>query len=205
MSSKVTLSDLRERMIQQSLKDMWWLARNGVTYRSPMSLQAIELTLKKNPQGDYQVCHVRDDGEDENCWFELGAAAAPVRKVESRGNTTIFRAAAPGPKTPMAFKKPESPSPFPAEPVEKPSIAKTQKSVSERMDEMEEILLRLESKVDKLLSANDLIAQLEQRERYLREAEEMVAEKANALENERHELEQERDELEQRKFRTGSA
>ncbi len=202
-------------MIEQSLKDMWWLARNGVTYRSPMSLQAIELTVKKNPQGDYQVCHVRDDGEDENSWCELGQVVTPVRKVESRGNTTIFRAAAPGAKKSVTFKKPESsaaapaatgaassPSPFPAM---SSGVREPQKSITERLDELTEIVLRLERKVDGMGATQLSDTQLEQRERYLREAEEMVAQKASALENERAELEQLRDELEQRRFRLGLA
>ncbi|WP_309384537.1 hypothetical protein [Cerasicoccus frondis] len=206
MSDKTSLSELRQRLVEHSLKDMWWLARNGVTYRSPMSLQAIELTMKKNPQGEYQVCHVRDDGEDEDSWCELGQSTAPTRKVESRGNTTIFRAAAPGPKKPaIAFSKeeakPASPTPFPTSTAGR----EPQKSISDRLDELTEMVLRLEEKVDHILTANEIIPQLEQRERYLREAEEMVADKANALENERIEIEQLRDELEKQRFRMGSA
>lgn len=188
-------------MIEESLKDLWWLARNGVTYRSPMSLQAVELTLKRNPQGDYQVCHVRDDGDHSESWYQLNAQP-PARMVESRGNTTVFRAMAPGPAKPAAPGPSREPVAFATDNI-KPM--KTEKSISEKIDDMSEVIMALEEKVDRLLDANDLIKNLEQRERFLRQAEEMVAQKAQALEHDRTELEQLRDELEKRRFRLGSA
>lgn len=203
MSQKATLSELRQRIVGESLKDLWWLARNGVTYRSPMSLQAVELTMKKNPQGDYQICHVRDNGDSAGSWFVVNAAA-PARKVESRGNTTIFRAHAPGPSQTQGLSKPPPPSKASISfAPEKP--ARIEKSFSERFDEVNEMMTRMEEKLNRLLGASDLLRTLESRERYLHEAEEMVTRKGQALEQEREELELLRDELEKRRFRLGSA
>ncbi|GHC13350.1 hypothetical protein GCM10007047_33360 [Cerasicoccus arenae] len=179
------------------MKDLWWLARNGVTYRSPMSLQAVELTTKKNPQGDYQICHVKDDGDNADCWHSL-SSPPPSRVVESRGNTTIFRAPAPAtaPKKPIAATQDQRPN-FETVPA--------QKNVPEKIDDMCKVIQQLEAKVDRLLDANELIKNLEHREKYLREAEELVHQKAQNLEHERTELDQLRDELEKRRFRLGSA
>lgn len=199
MAEKKSLVELRDRLVNQSLRDLWWLARNGVTYRTPMSLQSVESTIKKNPQGEYQVCHVRDDGELASSWVSVTVPASRV--VESRGNTTFFRAAAP--ETPRRHEIPASPGNATRSPM--PGAAKPLIDLADKVDAMQKTLDQLVEKVDRLLNASELLERVNKQEEYLRNAEETVSKEAHSLENERAELEQLREELERRKFQKESA
>ncbi|MGE9296487.1 MAG: hypothetical protein ACQKBV_09400 [Puniceicoccales bacterium] len=200
MSERISVVKLRDRLVAESLRDLWWLARNGVTYRSPMSLQAVEITIKKNPQGTYQVCHVRDDGELVDSWYEVDMPAARV--VESRGNTTIFRASAPsalGSRNPMGIAPKGIPpvrTPVPSADADQSSL----KLLEAKVDRMQETLDRLMTKMDMFLHAEEMLGQIREQQDFLRRAEDKMTQEAAALEDERAELDQLREDLERRKF-----
>ncbi|MEO0794310.1 MAG: hypothetical protein AAFX93_04055 [Verrucomicrobiota bacterium] len=153
-----------------------------------MSLQSIELTMKKNPQGVYQVCHVRDDGELHQNWFSI-SIAMPSRVVESRGHTTIFRAAAPEPRAPGAgsgsFGVPKTKAKPPSESPAAPSVESASiDAVLRKLDETLSRLQSLEDKVDYLVQSSPNLP---------------------VSDGERLEIDQMKDDLDKLKFRLESA
>jgi len=212
MANKQTVLNLRDRMVAQSLRDLWWLARNGITYRSPMSLQAVESTIKKNPQGVYQICHVRDDGDRADSWSQIELPASRV--IESRGNTSVFRARAPAPnaheRTPearAAAERPPEPSashapfgnlakdssvqtPGPTEEIG-PQIKRLERKVDRLQDTVDE----LSEKLDAFFNADGLLDRMKRQQEFLRQAEDHFTQEAASLEGERAELDQLREEI----------
>jgi len=165
-----------------------------------MSLQAVEATIRKNPQGSFLICHVRDDGDRADCWFKIGVPA--TRKVESRGNTSVFRAQAPKPEPDVPVLSTPKPSEVRVQPApsSKEDVQPALRALEKKIERLQCTMEDFSAKLDTLLHGNNLIDEIRQRNEFLRQAEANLDREAHSLEQERAELDQIRDELNRRQF-----
>ncbi|WP_309381778.1 hypothetical protein [Cerasicoccus frondis] len=196
MSENTTISEMRQRLIDQSLHDQWWLATDGVTQPEPITLLAIESAFRSSPRCKYQLCHAQDDAANPDNWRKLTLPSPPRRKMLSRGHVTVFR----GGIGHEADTK--SVTPFPqnlSKALEKHQTIPTQ------LHQLAEMVESLHQTMQHLLQSSERAQQFDERERNLREMEDLICDKAKELEEERVELQQLRDELKRQSFRVGSA